>query len=318
MTSISIVVPVYRSAESLSEFVTTVLPVVSGLTSSYEIIFVNDGSPDDSWSVIETLSQQDTHVRGINLMRNYGQHSALLCGIRAARYDLIITMDDDLQHPPEAIPLLLKTLEEGNFDVVYGSPEDEAHSFFRNLASQITKWALQSSMGVSTARKVSAFRIFRTNLRNAFTEYRSPYVSIDVLLTWGTTRFTAITVAHRTRKYGQSNYTLRKLVNHAFNMITGFTVVPLQIASLLGFALALFGLLILIYVVGRYLIEGGSVPGFPFLAAVIAIFSGAQLFGMGMIGEYLARIHFRSMDKPPYTVRNTAEFTQKNIEQDLS
>ncbi len=162
-------------------------------------------------------------------------------------------------------------------------------------------------MGVATARKVSAVRIFRTNLRDAFSEYRSPYVSIDVLLTWGTTRFSAIDIPHRNRKYGQSNYTLRKLITHAFNMITGFTVVPLQIASLLGFALAFFGVLILIYVIGRYLIEGGSVPGFPFLAAIIAIFSGAQLFGLGMIGEYLSRIHFRSMDKPPYTIRGTVE-----------
>ena len=314
--SISVVVPVYRSAESLPELVATAAPVLANLADQYEIIFVNDGSPDNSWSVIEALAQQYQQVRGINLMRNYGQHSALLCGIRAARYELIITMDDDLQHPPEAIPLLLATLSEGNFDVVYGSPEDETHSLLRNLASQITKWALQSSMGVTTARKVSAFRIFRTNLRDAFAEYRSSYVSIDVLLTWGTTRFTAVHVAHRARKYGQSNYTLRKLVTHAFNMITGFTVVPLQIASLLGFSLALFGILILIYVIGRYLIEGGSVPGFPFLAAIIAIFSGAQLFGLGMIGEYLARIHFRSMEKPSYTVRNTIGSVQRDTEQD--
>ncbi len=296
MTSISVVVPVYRGAESLPEFVSTVLPVLQSVAAQHEIIFVNDGSPDNSWAVIETLSLQNPVVGGINLMRNYGQHSALLCGIRAARYELIITMDDDLQHPPEAIPLLLKTLNDGNFDVVYGSPEDEAHTLLRNLASQITKWALQNSMGVATARKVSAFRIFRTNLRDAFAEYRSPYVSIDV--------------AHKTRNYGESTYTLRKLITHAFNMITGFTVIPLQIASLLGFGLALFGIIVLIYVVGRYLIEGGSVPGFPFLAATIAIFSGAQLFGLGIIGEYLARIHFRTMDKPPYTVRSTLRSEQ--------
>jgi undecaprenyl-phosphate 4-deoxy-4-formamido-L-arabinose transferase len=211
-------------------------------------------------------------------------------------------MDDDLQHPPSSIPLLLERLNQG-FDVVYASPIDEQHSLLRNLASQTTKLILQDSMGVAVARKVSAFRMFRTRLRDAFDHYRSPYVSIDVLLTWGTTRFDSIDVQHVPRKYGQSNYTLRKLITHALNMVTGFSVLPLQIASLIGFAFTLFGLLVLIYVVGRYVVEGGVVAGFPFLASIIAIFAGAQLFALGIIGEYIARIHLRSMERPPYTVR---------------
>ena len=189
--------------------------------------------------------------------------------------------------------------------MVYGSPAHEQHGLWRNLASQITKIALQSSMGVDIARKVSALRAFRTELRDAFASYHSPYVSIDVLLTWATTRFTAVTVPHAERKYGTSNYTFRKLVTHAINMITGFSILPLQLASLTGFLFTLFGIFILVYVVGRYVLEGTPVEGFPFLASIIAIFSGAQLFAIGIIGEYLARIHFRTMDRPVYTIRAT-------------
>jgi undecaprenyl-phosphate 4-deoxy-4-formamido-L-arabinose transferase len=152
---------------------------------------------------------------------------------------------------------------------------------------------------------VSAFRAFRTELREAFATYHSPYVSIDVLLTWATTRFTAVMVPHAERKYGTSNYTFRKLVTHAINMITGFSILPLQFASLTGFLFTLFGILVFVYVVGRYVVEGTPVAGFPFLASIIAIFSGAQLFALGIIGEYLARIHFRTMDRPVYTVRST-------------
>jgi hypothetical protein len=124
-----------------------------------------------------------------------------------------------------------------------------------------------------------------------------------VLLTGGTTRFAAIPVRHDPRRLGTSNYTLRKLLTHALNMVTGFSTLPLQIASVVGFAFTLFGLGVLVFVLGRYFIQGASVPGFPFLASVIAIFSGAQLFALGIIGEYLARMHVRTMDRPAYVVR---------------
>jgi len=200
----------------------------------------------------------------------------------------------------------LAKLNEG-FDVVYGTPLHEQHGLWRDLASQVTKIALQSAMGAETARKVSAFRAFRTPVRQAFANYQSPFLSIDVLMGWGSTRFAATPVRHDPRPAGVSNYTLRKLVTHALNMMTGFSTLPLQLASLTGFAFTLFGLGILVYVVGRYLIQGGSVPGFSFLASTIAIFSGAQLFAIGIIGEYLARMHFRSMEKPTYVVRGTLQ-----------
>jgi glycosyltransferase involved in cell wall biosynthesis len=304
LTSISVVIPVYRSADSLPELLAELARVLPTIADAYEVILVDDSSPDDSWSVIQVLIPQFAFLRAIQLMRNYGQHNALLCGIRAARCELVVTMDDDLQHPPDQIPVLLAELNRG-FDVVYGAPEEEQHGLLRDLASQLTKWALQGAMGVTIARKVGAFRIFRTNLRDAFERFTGPNVSVDVLLTWGTTRFSAVNVPHHARKYGQSNYTFRKLVRHALNMITGFSVLPLQVASLIGFLFFGFGMLVLIYVIGRYVLEGTPVAGFPFLASIIALFAGAQLFALGIIGEYLARMYLRSMDRPVYTVRTT-------------
>lgn len=307
--SLSIVVPVYNSEQSLPLLVEAIQEALKDYGAPFELILVNDGSRDQSWSVIQTLAERHAWITGIDLMRNYGQHNALLCGIRAAKHDAIITMDDDLQHPPAEIPKLLAELEKG-YDVVYGTPEQEQRSLLRNLATQVTKLALQSAMGVQAARKVNAFRAFRTEVRNAFMHYNSPYVSIDVLLTWGTTRFSTVTVQHAPRRFGKSNYTLRKLIVHTFNMLTGFSVRPLQLASLIGFVFTAFGFLIFLYVIGRYLIEGGSVPGFPFLASIIAIFSGVQLFTLGIIGEYLARIHFRIMERPQSVIRRVVKQTQ--------
>ena len=238
-------------------------------------------------------------------MRNYGQHNALLCGIRAAKYDLVVTMDDDLQHPPEEIARLLARLDEG-FDVVYGAPKAEQNGLMRALASRLTRLALRAAIGREVAKNVSAFRAFRTQLREAFARYESPFVSIDVLLTWATNRFAAVTVPFNRRHSGSSNYTFTKLVRHALDMMTGFSTAPLQLASLIGFACTLFGIGVLVYVVGRYFLEG-SIPGFPFLASLIAIFSGAQLFALGVIGEYLARMHFRTMNRPAYAIRDVAK-----------
>ncbi len=315
MDSISVIIPAYRSSASLPPLIAELERVLPTLTGGalFEVIIVNDGSPDGgkTWTVIRELAARYVWVHGINMMRNYGQHNALLCGIRHAHYELIVTIDDDLQHPPVEIAKLLAHLREADLDVVYGAPEHEQHGFLRDLASQATKLVLQSSMGVDIARKVSAFRVFRTDLREAFVNYSSPYVSIDVLLTWGTTRFGAVTTRHDQRTIGVSGYTLTKLIRHAINMITGFSTLPLQVASIIGITLAFFGMLVFLYVLGRYLLEGQVVQGFPFLASIIAIFSGAQLFALGVIGEYLARIHFRTMDRPVYTVR---EHTQEQHE----
>jgi glycosyltransferase involved in cell wall biosynthesis len=301
--AVSVVVPVFNSAESLAELVERVGRVRTAHNGPLELILVNDGSRDASAKTLDDLAANHAWIRVIHLLRNYGQHNATLCGIRAARHETTVTIDDDLQNPPEEIPALLAVLAEG-WDVVYGTPDVQQHGLWRNLASRITKRALQSTMGAANARSVSAFRAFRSEIRSSFQHYHGPYVSIDVLLSWGASRYTTQRVRHDPRRHGPSNYDLPKLVSHAVDMMTGFSVWPLRVASFVGFAAAFFGLAVLFYVIGRYILQGGSVPGFPFLAATIAIFSGAQLFALGIIGEYLARMHFRAMDRPTYAIRH--------------
>ena len=312
MPSISVVIPVYNSQDSIGLVIEKLAQVLPTLTDSFEAILVEDNGKDNSWEVIQQLSQTYAWVHGIKLMRNYGQHSALLCGIRSANYDVIVTMDDDLQHPVEKISDLLNKLDDG-FDVVYGTPEKEQHGLLRDVASQVTKIVLQGAMGTETARSISAFRVFRTSLREAFADYRGPLVNIDVLLTWGTTSFTAITTPHAPRTIGVSNYTFGKLVTHTFNMVTGFSTLPLRFASFLGLSMTVFGFVLLFYIIViRIVIFRYDVPGFTFTASIISVFAGAQLFTLGIIGEYLARMHLRIMDKPAYIIGQSTEISTES------
>jgi glycosyltransferase involved in cell wall biosynthesis len=306
--TVSVIVPVYCAEQTLPDLYRQLATTMTEITPVFEVIFVEDGGRDGSWSIIAGLARADHRVRGIRMSRNYGQHNALLCGIRAARHDIILTMDDDLQHPVSEIAPMLAALKP-DYDVVYGAPQTEQHGFLRDVASALTKMALTSAMGADTARNVSAFRAFRTRLREGFRDYRSPFVSIDVLLTWTTSRFTTIKVRHAQRAAGASGYTVGKLIRHAFNLMTGFSTLPLQVASIVGFSFVLFGMSILAYVLINYMIYRSAVPGFAFLASIISIFSGAQLFALGIFGEYLARMHFRSMDRPAYVIGETVDLS---------
>lgn len=310
---VSVVVPVYRSERTIAALAERIEKTMVEAGLPYELIFVNDGSPDASWPLIQELVSKNENFTGINFMRNFGQHNALLAGIRHARGAVIVTIDDDLQHLPEEIPRLLAALEPG-IDVVYGTPRSLQHSVSRNLFSWVIKLVVQKAMGAETARKVNAFRAFRTQVRDGFQKYESPLVNIDVLLTWATTRFKAIEVEHHPRTIGKSNYTLSRLASHAVTMITGFSTLPLRLASVIGISFTMLGVLVLLYVLVVFMTVGRAVPGFAFLASIIAIFSGAQLFALGIIGEYLARIHMRSMDRPAYTIADVVESGRENRE----
>jgi glycosyltransferase involved in cell wall biosynthesis len=301
---LSVVIPVYNGEPNLAELVERLLPVLTTLSSDFEIVLVNDGSADDSWRRISELAQRHSFVRGMDLTRNFGQHNALLVGVRSARFDRIVTMDDDLQHPPEEIPKLLAALTEDR-DVVYGTPEHLPHTLGRNIASYITKLILQKAMGAETARHIDAFRAFRTGLREGFRDYSSPFVSLDVLLTWSSNKFAWTTVAHQQRLRGRSNYTLGKLVTHMLNLLTGFSTLPLQFASWVAILTLLFGAGAMGYALFRHFIPGHAPPGFLYLVSLISILSGAQLLALGIVGEYLARSHFRMMSRPSYLVRRT-------------
>ncbi|MEI8132361.1 MAG: glycosyltransferase family 2 protein [Leptolinea sp.] len=299
-SGISVVVPVYNSAETLPELILGLSEALPKLAAEFEVILINDGSKDSSWLVIQELGGKHAWVHGINMMRNYGQHNALVCGMRIAKYDITVTMDDDLQHPPAEISKLLLPLSQG-YEVVYGTPLKLPHSWWRNAFSRLTKIILARVMGIPTIKDIGAFRAFRTDLRRASEFFQSPTVILDVLLSWGTTRFTTVQVEESPRQFGSSNYNFTKLVSQAMLILTGFSTLPLRLTSWIGFGFTIFGILVLIYVLTQTLIAG-SIPGFPFLASIIALFSGTQLFALGIFGEYLSRIFDRSMERPTYVI----------------
>jgi len=298
---VSIVIPVYNSSQILPELIERLSQVLPSLHENFELVLVNDGSQDNSWHVIEEICVKHIWVRGICLMCNYGQHNATLAGIRSVKYNVTVTLDDDLQHPPNQIQKLINKLSDG-FDVIYGTPVAEPHGFFRGLASRILKISLRHALGAEASRNVSAFRVFRTELREGFKDFNSTFVSVDVLLSWSTKHFGSVKVPHFKRESGESNYSLFQLLQHALTLITGYSVFPLQLASFLGFLITGFGFMVLLYVSVNFFLNENSIPGFPFLASIIAIFSGAQMFSLGIIGEYLARMHFRLMNKPVYFI----------------
>ncbi len=300
---VSVVIPVYKGQASLPELIRRIQQTLSKHCEGYEVILVDDCSPDGSWEIIRQLSAQIPWTHGIRLMRNYGQHNATLCGVRAACHEVVVTMDDDLQHLPEEIPHLLTALE-GGADVVYGIPRQRPHNWWRNGFSVFTKLALSSVMGIKTIRDIGSFRAFRTSLRRSFENFNSPEVILDVLLSWGTNHFATVPVEQAPRSNGASNYNFRKLAQVALMVLTGFSTMPLRLASFIGFFFTLLGVVAFFYVVTVYF-TAGSIPGFPFLASIISLFSGAQLFALGIIGEYLARVFDRTAARPCYTVGAT-------------
>jgi len=296
----SVVVPVYRGEATISVLIENLALELPKIAESYEAILVNDCSPDSSWEKIQELARRFPWVVGINLMRNYGQHNATLCGVRAARYEIIVTMDDDLQHPPQEISVLVAELEKG-FDVVYGAPRTLPNGFWRNQVTKYTKWLLAQVMGIPSVRNISAFRAFRTHLRKAFVNFQSPSLTLDVLLSWGTSRFTSVTVDIDPSDR-ESNYNFASLIRQTILILTGFSTTPLRLTSWLGFVMTLFGMGVFVYVLTIYFTQG-SLPGFPFLASLVALLNGTELLAMGIFGEYLARVFERSVDRPTYVVR---------------
>lgn len=301
--NLSVVVPVFNSFDTLPELTARLTQVLS---ADSEVILVDDGSDLRTWSVIKALATPQ--IRGVRLTRNFGQHAALLAGVREARHSVIATLDDDLQNPPEELARLLNALTD-NVDVVYGVPRTIKQPIWRSIASVIARKSMQKTLGFSNAVDVSSFRVFRSQLQASFNNEIGPRVSLDVLLSWSTSRFESVEVDHHTRKAGKSNYSFWQLLQSFLDIVTSYSTAPLRLATGLGLTTVLLSVGVIIWVLGLPLITGRSVPGFPFLASTIAIFSGTQLLVLGVIGQYVGRIHFRVMNKPTYTIAERTDET---------
>ncbi len=300
---LSFVVPVFNSAGTLEELVARISRMAVGVAESYEIILVDDDSQDESWAVIQSLRQRyREHLVGVQLMRNYGQHNALMCGLALARGKVIVTMDDDLQNPPEEVPRMLAHLEHERLDLVYGCPRKRSHAPWRNLGASII-WRFYRRVFRNQITP-TPFRAIRRQLARSVLFYRLNFTYLDGLLAWCTSRIGGVEVAHEARTHGRSGYSLGTLVTLALNLYTNFSLIPLQAVSTLGFVTATSGFLVGMYYLLQFLASNIAVPGFASTIIAILILGGVQLLALGVIGEYVGRLHLNVNRKPQYLIRD--------------
>ena len=303
--NISIVIPVYRSASVLPELHRRLTEALARLNEDYEILLVDDRGGDNSWEVIELLAQRDTRVRGIKLSRNFGQHAATICGISKARGEYIVTLDDDLEHPPEVIPQLIAKAHEG-YALIYGVFRNRTHSTWRNLTSGLARYAFNKAIPTLN-HEYTSFRVIESGIAKSLVEFDSPFPFVDGYLSWLTNNYATVEVPHSQRAEGKSNYDFRKLLIHTINIFVTFSDLPLRMASWIGLTAFIIGMAWLAAIVGRYFIGGISVSGYSSIMAGILLFGGVQLLVLGIFGEYLGRMNFKSSKKPLFVVGRTTD-----------
>lgn len=299
---ISVVVPVYRSAKTLGLFTDRVMAGLPAIADQFELIFVDDCSPDNSWEVLSNLQAQfPSLITAVRLMRNFGQHNALMAGFHRAKGDIVVTLDDDLQHPPEEIAKLVTALRVGELDLVYGAYGQKQHANWRNLGSMLAIKFFQFVFQVSV--KPTAFRAIRREVITSILPYQRNFTVVDGLLAWSTQRIGAVDVEHHPRAVGRSGYSIRKLVLQSVNVLTNFSLAPLQVVSAMGLLTSVAGLLLASYYLFLYFTSALGVPGYGSLIVTILVTSGLQLLSLGVIGEYLGRVLLNINMKPQYVER---------------
>ena len=299
---LSIVIPVYRSAQTLESLVDRLLPVLEQLDRSYEIVFVDDGSPDNSWAKLQQLqARYPDRIVAIQLMRNYGQHNALMCGFRHSQGDFVITMDDDLQNPPEEIARILAEIERKDLDLVYGNYDQKKHGSCRNLGSWLVNRFYRAVFHSNVT--VTSFRAIRRPLLESIFNYNLTFTFLDGLLAWNTQRIGSIKVDHHPRQAGRSGYSISKLLVLALNLFTNFSLLPLQLVSLLGVVTAIGGFALGAFFLAQALFSDVVVPGYASTIVAVLMLGGMQLLALGVIGEYLGRLHLNVNGKPQYCER---------------
>ena len=299
--SYSVVIPVYRAEKTLVELVSRLKKVLNEFTPEYEIIMVEDCGGDGSWTIMQKLHEEDHRIKIIQLMNNFGQHNAIMCGLHYAQGEYVITMDDDLQNPPEEIPKLISRIGEG-YDIVYGEYISKRHNIFRNFGSLMIQFVYKKVFKLS--HNPTAFRILKREIIQSILRYDKNYVFLDGLLAWCTKNIGYTPVVHEKRSEGRSGYSFKKLITLSLNMVTNFSIFPLQLATVLGLLFAALGFLMGLFFLYRKIFYGVPVEGYTSLIIAITVFSGIQLLTLGLIGEYLGRIHLNINAKPQYVIRD--------------
>ncbi|HTR81365.1 MAG TPA: glycosyltransferase family 2 protein [Bacteroidota bacterium] len=309
MALISYIIPVYNGAPMVERLYDRLIPIARSL-GQYEIIFVDDGSTDGSFNVLKKIQAKDRTVCAVQLSRNFGQHNSTLAGLSCAQGEIIVTLDQDLQNPPEEIPHLLQKLSEG-FDVVYGLPEARAHNIFRNATSNFSKWLSSKILSTALHGNFSSFRVLRKWVVDEILKYRSSYTYIDGLISWTTRNVGGVSVRNDRSQY-ESHYTFLRLINHGLNLLVNFSIRPLQAASLIGALSALLGLVGAAVVIIEKILYGVPVQGWASLMVVVLVIGGMQMAFLGLIGEYTGRILMNSNSSPKFIIREIKRGTKRN------
>ncbi len=298
----SIVIPVYRSAPILPTLVERIDAFFAAHPFRHEIILVNDGSPDDTWAVIERLKNGRPQIVAIDLLRNYGQHSAVFCGLEHARGDFVITMDDDLQNPPEEIIHLIRKVDEG-YDAVFGEFHQKMHGLLRTWGSKLIGWLNTRLFHKPPDLVLTNFRIIRREVVDAVCAFRTvfPYVSGLVLMSGKT--FANVKVEHHPRTVGESNYNLRTILRLVWRIVFNYSAFPLRALCALGGFVALLSFLLGAYYLGRAMFFGTETAGFPTLVILLSFYQGFMLLIFAAVGEYLVRISSDVSGQKAYRVR---------------
>jgi polyisoprenyl-phosphate glycosyltransferase len=285
----SVVIPVYNSGGFVSETIRQVREFFLSKKLTFELILVNDGSSDNSWQVISELAAKTESVVAINLLKNYGQHNANLCGFRESTGDYVITMDDDLQNPPSEIEKLIDAAAE-NYDLVIGRFETKRHSLFRRIGSHFIGWLNRKVFAIEPNLILTNFRLIRRDVVDRVCRDQSVMPYIPGLVIKFSAKRCNIIVRHQARAEGQSNYTLRKLLRLVASILFNHSTIPLRYGAALGFIVAAISFFFGLYYLAHALLIGSSAPGWPTLVVIISFFNGVLILLLSVIGEYLVRV----------------------------
>ena len=303
MYTLSVVIPVYNGGGTVGRLVRSLREYL-GSQYQLEFVLVNDGSADNSATICHQLAEEYSEVKFIDLSRNFGEHSAVIAGLNYAIGDGVVIMDDDFQNPPEEVCKLVEELRLG-YDVVYSFYETKRHHWFRNFGSKLNDVAATLLLEKPADLYLSSFKAVSKFAVGEVIKYRGPYPYIDGLILRSTRRISRVLVRHDARADGKSGYTLRKLVSLYMNMFVNFSVLPLRVASVLGLTVSALGVLLAFVFAIEKVYFPDTVSGWTSLIVIVLLTSGVQLFGLGMIGEYLGRLFLMSSAQPQFVVRET-------------
>jgi polyisoprenyl-phosphate glycosyltransferase len=305
----SVVIPVFNEESNLPLLYTRLSAVMKSLDDSYEIIFVDDGSRDASFKIIKDLHEKDNHVKVIRFTRNFGQHPAIMAGFQVVQGGIIITIDSDLQNPPEEIPRMVQKLNEG-YEIVFGVFMHRKSSSFKKVSSEFTKKVLSKIVPVETTN-LSAFRVMKYYVIDQLKLLNEKSKFLDGLICWMGFRIGTLDVEHSKRYAGKTKYNFFKMLNLWFDMIVSLTDVPLKIATYGGIGFSIASFLLTFFYILRYFLVGYGIPGFATTVIFITFFAGVQLFCLGMLGEYIGRMSKEVKNKPEYIIRDILSGTGK-------